>query len=139
MRLVMDAGACNGLVMEATHFTVDYCTELAVFRVLIWCYRDLVLPSHILISFIPLMVWAFNVVINDDCFGKSDASLHFQVLPICLRSLWMDTYHLDNDTQGCEELGITALHIKLHATGGNKTKTPDPDAQSALRPLACLE
>uniref|UniRef100_A0A2N9EFQ5 Small ribosomal subunit protein uS11 n=1 Tax=Fagus sylvatica TaxID=28930 RepID=A0A2N9EFQ5_FAGSY len=36
----------------------------------------------------------------------------------------------------CQELGITALHIKLRATGGNKTKTPGPGAQSALRALA---
>ena len=35
-----------------------------------------------------------------------------------------------------KELGITALHIKLRATGGNKTKTPGPGAQSALRALA---
>ena len=35
-----------------------------------------------------------------------------------------------------QELGITALHIKLRATGGNKTKTPGPGAQSALRALA---
>ncbi|KAL7171474.1 hypothetical protein ACSBR2_036180 [Camellia fascicularis] len=34
------------------------------------------------------------------------------------------------------ELGINALHIKLRATGGNKTKTPGPGAQSALRALA---
>merc|ERR1739849_22924 len=33
-------------------------------------------------------------------------------------------------------LGITALHIKLKATGGNRTKTPGPGAQSALRALA---
>ena len=39
----------------------------------------------------------------------------------------------DNQLQ---ELGITALHIKLRATGGNKTKTPGPGAQSALRALA---
>ncbi|CDP16098.1 unnamed protein product [Coffea canephora] len=38
--------------------------------------------------------------------------------------------------QRCKELGITALHIKLRATGGNKTKTPGPGAQSALRALA---
>ncbi|CAD6338638.1 unnamed protein product [Miscanthus lutarioriparius] len=31
---------------------------------------------------------------------------------------------------------ITTLHIKLRATGGNKTKTPGPGAQSALRALA---
>eukprot|EP00002_Diphylleia_rotans_P024851 TRINITY_DN4903_c0_g2_i1.p2 TRINITY_DN4903_c0_g2~~TRINITY_DN4903_c0_g2_i1.p2 ORF type:complete len:151 (+),score=29.69 TRINITY_DN4903_c0_g2_i1:104-556(+) len=35
-----------------------------------------------------------------------------------------------------KELGITALHIKLRATGGNRTKTPGPGAQSALRALA---
>ncbi|XP_039026327.1 40S ribosomal protein S14-like, partial [Hibiscus syriacus] len=39
-------------------------------------------------------------------------------------------------SQRCKELGITALHIKLHATGGNKTKSPGPGAQSALRALA---
>uniref|UniRef100_A0A8C2NXY3 Small ribosomal subunit protein uS11 n=1 Tax=Capra hircus TaxID=9925 RepID=A0A8C2NXY3_CAPHI len=36
--------------------------------------------------------------------------------------------------QRCKELGITALHIKLWATGGNRTKTPGPG--SALRALA---
>lgn len=36
----------------------------------------------------------------------------------------------------CKELGITALHVKLRATGGNKTKTPGPGAQAALRALA---
>merc|ERR1712099_183634 len=35
-----------------------------------------------------------------------------------------------------KELGITALHVKPRATGGNKTKTPGPGAQSALRALA---
>ncbi|TPX34640.1 hypothetical protein SmJEL517_g02661 [Synchytrium microbalum] len=38
--------------------------------------------------------------------------------------------------QRCKELGLTALHIKLRATGGNGTKTPGPGAQSALRALA---
>jgi small subunit ribosomal protein S14e len=36
----------------------------------------------------------------------------------------------------CKELGINALHIKLRATGGNKTRTPGPGAQSAMRALA---
>ncbi|KAL6507749.1 Small ribosomal subunit protein uS11x [Orobanche gracilis] len=36
-------------------------------------------------------------------------------------------------SQRCNELGLTALHIKLRATGGNKTKTPG--AQSARRTL----
>uniref|UniRef100_A0A2K5DJ05 Small ribosomal subunit protein uS11 n=1 Tax=Aotus nancymaae TaxID=37293 RepID=A0A2K5DJ05_AOTNA len=40
------------------------------------------------------------------------------------------------DESSCKELGITALHIKLQATGGNRTKTPGPGAQSALRALA---
>merc|ERR1719470_43684 len=35
-----------------------------------------------------------------------------------------------------KEIGITAVHIKLRATGGNRTKTPGPGAQSALRALA---
>jgi small subunit ribosomal protein S14e len=36
----------------------------------------------------------------------------------------------------CKSLGVNALHIKLRATGGNRTKTPGPGAQSALRALA---
>ena len=30
----------------------------------------------------------------------------------------------------CKELGLTALHIKMRATGGNKTKSPGPGGQS---------
>ncbi|GFS59855.1 40S ribosomal protein S14 [Trichonephila inaurata madagascariensis] len=36
----------------------------------------------------------------------------------------------------CKLLGINALHIKLRATGGTRTKTPGPGAQAALRALA---
>merc|ERR1712004_473229 len=36
----------------------------------------------------------------------------------------------------CKELGIGALHIKLRATGGTKTRSPGPGAQSAPRALA---
>ena len=36
----------------------------------------------------------------------------------------------------CKAVGVRALHIKLRATGGNRTKTPGPGAQSALRALA---
>ena len=36
----------------------------------------------------------------------------------------------------CKELGIDALHIRLRATGGNRTRTPGPGAQSAMRALA---
>merc|ERR1712232_402417 len=33
-------------------------------------------------------------------------------------------------------LGVTSVHIKIRATGGNRSKTPGPGAQSALRALA---
>ena len=36
----------------------------------------------------------------------------------------------------CKAVGITAVHVKIRATGGNKTKTPGPGAQSALRAMA---
>lgn len=36
----------------------------------------------------------------------------------------------------CRELGITALHVRIRATGGTGPKTPGPGAQSALRALA---
>jgi ribosomal protein S11 len=36
----------------------------------------------------------------------------------------------------CKEVGITALHLKLRATGGSRTKTPGPGAQSAFFALA---
>ena len=39
-------------------------------------------------------------------------------------------------SQRCKELGITAVHVKLRATGGTGTKTPGPGAQAALRALA---
>ncbi|KAK2198246.1 bifunctional Ribosomal S11 [Babesia duncani] len=35
-----------------------------------------------------------------------------------------------------KELGVTAVHVKLRATGGTRSKTPGPGAQSALRSLA---
>jgi small subunit ribosomal protein S14e len=35
-----------------------------------------------------------------------------------------------------KELGVTAIHVKIRATGGNRSKTPGPGAQSALRALA---
>jgi hypothetical protein len=39
---------------------------------------------------------------------------------------------------GChlQQRGITALHVRIRATGGTKTKSPGPGAQSALRALA---
>merc|ERR1712224_1081991 len=35
-----------------------------------------------------------------------------------------------------KEIGVTAIHIKLRARGGVKTKSPGPGAQSAIRALA---
>ena len=36
----------------------------------------------------------------------------------------------------CREVGISAVHVKIRATGGTGPKTPGPGAQSALRALA---
>lgn len=38
--------------------------------------------------------------------------------------------------QRVKDLGVTAVHVKIRATGGNRSKTPGPGAQSALRALA---
>ena len=35
-----------------------------------------------------------------------------------------------------KEMGITAVHIKIRATGGNRTKSQGPGGQAALRALA---
>mmetsp|Transcript_44343 Transcript_44343/g.172464 ORF Transcript_44343/g.172464 Transcript_44343/m.172464 type:complete len:95 (+) Transcript_44343:491-775(+) len=35
-----------------------------------------------------------------------------------------------------KELGVTAIHIKLRATGGSRSRTPGPGAQSAMRALS---
>lgn len=43
---------------------------------------------------------------------------------------------LQDVAEKCKTLGINCLHIKIRATGGNKTKTPGPGGQSALRALA---
>jgi small subunit ribosomal protein S14e len=36
----------------------------------------------------------------------------------------------------CKELGITALHIKIRGTGGQRSKTAGPGGQAALRAMA---
>merc|ERR1719259_826705 len=36
----------------------------------------------------------------------------------------------------CQELGITALHIKLRGSGGTRSKALGPGGQTALRALA---
>merc|ERR1712087_427795 len=36
----------------------------------------------------------------------------------------------------CKDLGVTALRVKIRGTGGNKSRSPGPGAQSALRALA---
>ena len=57
-------------------------------------------------------------------------------LPLVLRPLKTFKAYQAISFGALQELGITALHIRLRATGGNKTKTPGPGAQSALRALA---
>ena len=52
-------------------------------------------------------------------------------------SLYAAMFVAQDLAQRCKDLGITAHHIKLRTTRGNKTKTPSPGAQSALRALAC--
>jgi small subunit ribosomal protein S14e len=46
---------------------------------------------------------------------------------------------LQNIARLCREVGITALHAKIRATGGTGTKTPGPGVQLALRALACAD
>lgn len=36
----------------------------------------------------------------------------------------------------CEEKGIDAMHVKVRAPGGNKSRSPGPGAQAAIRALA---
>ncbi|KAJ1824129.1 ribosomal protein S14, S11 [Coemansia sp. RSA 2671] len=36
----------------------------------------------------------------------------------------------------CKELGITALHVKIRAMGGTRTKSPGTGGQASLRALA---
>jgi hypothetical protein len=65
-------------------------------------------------------------------FASHDLILLFYCNPVVLSQVVLS----DSCFLAFQELGITALHIKLRATGGNKTKTPGPGAQSALRALA---
>ena len=67
-------------------------------------------------------------------FGVSAATLAFSlcaVLPLGTYPLPTLRSHLK-----LNQLNINAIHIALRATGGNRTKTPGPGAQSALRALA---
>ncbi|KAJ0021614.1 hypothetical protein Pint_31864 [Pistacia integerrima] len=56
--------------------------------------------------------------------------MHVMCLAVLIN--WQNCYVCDIDSLhhtiagGMKELRITALHIKLRATGGNKTKTPGP-------------
>lgn len=36
----------------------------------------------------------------------------------------------------CQEKGIDAMHVKVRAPGGNKSRSPGPGAQAAIRALA---
>jgi len=94
-------------------YSADPCKNLAVF--------------HCIIFFIPF------------CASSAHRS---QMCSLCALSLLktdfakFNFFFMQDVAEKCKSLGITALHIKLRATGGNKTKTPGPGAQSALRALA---
>uniref|UniRef100_A0A8C6RIS5 Small ribosomal subunit protein uS11 n=1 Tax=Nannospalax galili TaxID=1026970 RepID=A0A8C6RIS5_NANGA len=71
----------------------------------------------------------------------NDTSVHVIALSVTGRmkvksSPYATMLAVQDVAQRCKELGITAPHIKLQATGGNRTKTPGPGTQSALRALA---
>ena len=55
---------------------------------------------------------------------------YFKIKHLCIILYSQDV------AEKCKSLGYNALHIKIRATGGNKTKTPGPGGQSALRALA---
>merc|ERR1712224_861924 len=42
----------------------------------------------------------------------------------------------ENAAKKCKESGVTALHVKLRATGRSRTRNLGPGAQGALRALA---
>ena len=66
---------------------------------------------------------------------RSYGSVHM-VVREAHSTLWTGESTSNTFNSDPQELGITALHIRLRATGGNKTKTPGPGAQSALRAIA---
>ncbi|VDN39002.1 unnamed protein product, partial [Gongylonema pulchrum] len=59
--------------------------------------------------------------------AAQDVAERCKAVSFCLFCNLLSSHHI---------LSINALHIKLRATGGTKTKTPGPGAQSALRALA---
>ncbi|CAB4068875.1 40S ribosomal protein S14-A,40S ribosomal protein S14b,40S ribosomal protein S14-2,40S ribosomal protein S14-1,40S ribosomal protein S14-B,40S ribosomal protein S14-3,40S ribosomal protein S14,30S ribosomal protein S11,40S ribosomal protein S14a [Lepeophtheirus salmonis] len=79
---------------------------------------------------------------GQDVFGVAHIFASFNdtfvhVTDLCGReTLCRVTGGMKDVAEKIKTLGITALHIKLRATGGNRTKTPGPGAQSALRALA---
>lgn len=54
-------------------------------------------------------------------------------------SLYAATLAAQDVAQRCNELGITALHLKVWATGGSRTKTPALGAQSSSEPSPAQE
>jgi hypothetical protein len=98
-----------GLVLHV--YSADPCKNLAVF--------------HCIIFFIPFVLHQYIVL---RC-AQSVLFLHSNKIGFYF-------FLMQDVAEKCKSLGITALHIKLRATGGNKTKTPGPGAQSALRALA---
>lgn len=92
--------------------------------------QDVSTRCKVLISFVSFLdcMNPFNVFLLSSLCSQSD--FMFVIITFYFKHTWLSSIHI------IQELGITALHIKLRATGGNKTKTPGPGAQSALRALA---
>ena len=95
-------------------YSADPCNNLAVFHCIIF-FIPFVLHQHIVLRCAQSVLFLYS---NKTDFAKFNFFL------------------MQDVAEKCKSLGITALHIKLRATGGNKTKTPGPGAQSALRALA---
>ncbi|KAK6930191.1 hypothetical protein RJ641_004285 [Dillenia turbinata] len=77
------------------------------------------------ISFIPIMVGVFNVLITDDHFGVFDSSLHYQVLPGALHSSVCEASWLSlaNEFVAGEE--ATVLILPKDAFGNNISLASD--------------
>ena len=113
--------------------------------VCIWVIAEVVLFFLVLSLFSPILFCLFFVIfvffplIHFSPRGFS-FSVFMQSLSRLLSSsffffLLSSSFFLFNPFTWLQQ-GISALHVKLRATGGNGTKTPGPGAQSALRALA---
>lgn len=92
--------------------------------------RRFILDNQLILIFHLLKFLIFFEAFNFPDIGSNCHHILLVITLLILSLIFQDV------AEKCRSLGITALHIKLRATGGNKTKTPGPGAQSALRALA---